>query len=154
METKTTLTDETISTIQELIQVNIDSRDGFREAADNVEDATVINLFRELAAERSQQASELRSLVNANHEEPESNGSLAAAAHRTWMDLKTALGGGTASILNEAERGEDHIKGKYEAALKNSAGSAVSDVLNRHYADVKKTHDRVRDLRDAYKNRK
>jgi uncharacterized protein (TIGR02284 family) len=149
-ETKTTLTDETISTLQNLIQYNLDSRDGFRHAAENVQQIAVANMFVQLADERDRQAHELQSLVNDNGEAPQRDGSMAAAAHRTWMDIRTALGGGLSAVLSEAERGEDYIKGAYEAALKQKAGSAASDVLHRQYAAVKAAHDRVRDMRDAH----
>jgi uncharacterized protein (TIGR02284 family) len=66
------------------------------------------------------------------------------------MDLRAAFGAGTHAMLSEAERGEDYIKGKYEEILKGTAGSAVTDVLNRQYRAVKIAHDRVRDLRDTY----
>jgi uncharacterized protein (TIGR02284 family) len=111
---------------------------------------TISSLFRELASQREQQAAELRTLVAANFEEPDHEGSYAAAAHRAWMDLRAAFGGGTHAMLSEAERGEDYIKGKYEEILKECAGSAVTDVLNRQYRAVKLAHDRVRDLRDTY----
>ena len=150
-ETKLSLTRETIDQLQELIQLNIDSRDGFNEAASQLDDMTISSMFRQLASEREQQAAELRTLVAANRQEPQDSGSMAAAAHRMLMDLRAALGGGTTSILSEAERGEDWIKGKYEEVLKGTAGSAVNDVLHRQYAAVKAAHDRVRDLRDEHK---
>ena len=149
-ETKLSLSHETIERLQELTQLNIDSRDGFNESAAQMDDMTISSLFRQLAAERDQQAAELRTLVAANRETPQESGSMAAAAHRMLIDLRAALGGGTASILAEAERGEDWIKGKYEEVLKSSSGSAVNDVLQRQYAAVKAAHDRVRDLHDEY----
>lgn len=150
METKTSLQKETVDKLQELVQVNIDSHDGFNDAASNTEDMTISSLFRELASQRQQQAAELRTLIAANFEEPEKDGSYAAAAHRAWMDLRAAFGGGTKAMLSEAERGEDYIKGKYEEIVKECAGSAITDVLNRQYRAVKLAHDRVRDLRDTY----
>jgi uncharacterized protein (TIGR02284 family) len=150
LETKLNLTQETIDRLQELIQVNIDSRDGFNEAASQIDDMNISSMFRQFADQRAEQASELRTLVAANREEPEDSGSMAAAAHRMLIDIRAALGGGAGTILAEAERGEDWIKGKYEDALKETAGSAVNDVLSRQYAAVKAAHDRVRDMRDQY----
>ncbi len=150
-ETKLTLTSETIDALQELVQVNIDSRDGFRHAAGEIQEMAVANMFMQMADERDHQAQELRSLMTLNDEEAPKEGSFAAAAHRTWMDLRTALGGGLQTVLDEAERGEDYIKGKYETAMKNHAGTAVSDVLHRQFAAVKAAHDRVRDMRDAHR---
>lgn len=150
-ESKLTLTPETIDLLQELVQVNIDSRDGFRHAAGELEEVAVANMFTQLADERDHQAQELRSLMTLNDEEAPKEGSFAAAAHRTWMDLRTALGGGLQTVLDEAERGEDHIKAKYEDAMKKHAGTAISDVLHRQFAAVKAAHDRVRDMRDAHR---
>jgi uncharacterized protein (TIGR02284 family) len=106
-----------------------------------------------MAAERAAQASELQSMVASNAEQPERSGSVSAAAHRAWMDIRSALGGGEHAILSEAERGEDHIKEKYEAALKELGSCSCTTTLRRQYAAVKASHDAVRDLRDSHKNR-
>ncbi len=154
LETKTNLTDETVEELQGLIQINLDSQLGFDEAASEVEknDASLAKLFRTYATERSRQASELKSFVSLNNTQPRDDGSFSGSAHRGWINLKAALGGGKQMILNEAERGEDAIKAKYEEVLKSTSGSGITDVLNRHYAEVKRTHDKVRDLRDQCKN--
>lgn len=151
METKTNLDEKTIETLQELIQINLDSQDGFQQVAEKTDDTRVAQLFRSLGQERGAQAEELKSLVMVNSETPEDSGSFAAAAHRVWIDLRAALGGDAKVMLIEAEKGEDAIKEKYEEALKDEPGTAVSDVLHRQYAAVKAGHDKVRDLRDAYK---
>ena len=152
VETKTDLNADSVSTLQDLIQVNIDSRDGFREAADEVGDERIATLFRQIGEVRERNASELQGLVALNDTEPQERGSIAAALHRTWLDLRAKLSGSdTAAVLSEAERGEDHIKAQYEEALKANPGSAVSDVLHRQLGEVKSHHDQVRDLRDAYK---
>lgn len=149
VESKTNLNEATVSQLQDLIRINIDSQEGFQEAAKQIEDLSVSALFTELAAQRSQNATELQEYVAWNGKKPREEGSYAAAFHRTWMDLRAKLSDGdTHVILAEAERGEDSIKSAYEDALKETAGSAVNDVLTRQYANVKAGHDRIRDLRD------
>ena len=148
METKLSLEDKTIEKLEELVRINIDSQKGFEDVADHCDDSRIAELFRNLSAQRARQAAQLQELLAANQEEPPKDGSMAASLHRAWIDLRAALGGGTGAMLSEAERGEDKIKAKYEDALKDHPGSAVSDVLHHHYADVKSAHDRVRDLRD------
>jgi uncharacterized protein (TIGR02284 family) len=83
-----------------------------------------------------------------NSEGPGDSGTVSGAAHRFLMNIRGKLGGGVPVMLIEAERGEDYIKSKYEGALKEHAGSAITDVLNQQYAAVKAGHDRVRELRD------
>lgn len=152
VETKTTLNEETLDALEELIEINIDSSKGFAEAAESVDDERLESLFREMADTRRQYASELRAHVRRNDEEPEDDGSVMGTIHRKWMDLRAAVNGGDATVvLIEAERGEDAIKEKYEDLLKETAGSAMNDVLMSQYSVVKSQHDKVRDLRDAYK---
>jgi uncharacterized protein (TIGR02284 family) len=146
--------EKSINWLQELIQVNLDSRDGFKEAADHLKEkhSTLEAMFRRLSNERADQASELQALVAHNAKTPEKSGSVSAAAHRAWMDIRSALGGGEHAILSEAERGEDHIKNKYEEALIDLGACVCAGALRRQYAAVKASHDAVRELRDRSKN--
>ncbi len=154
LETKSDLNEATLSKLQKLIRANIDSFDGFREAAKEVTDKEIATLFTELSDQRSAMASKLQKYVEFNGEEAEEDGSVAAATHRIWMNIRSKLAGGDAhAVLAEAERGEDHIKAAYEDVLKETGGSAMNDVLTDQYRAVKAAHDRVRDLRDAYKNK-
>jgi uncharacterized protein (TIGR02284 family) len=149
------LSDATTTKLEELLRANIDSEKGLREAAELVDDAGLAGLFRQIAGERAVQARELQSFVAVNEGDSYQEGSYAAAVHRTWMQIREALSmNNTVSILSEAEFGEDQIKSAYEDALKETAGSPVNDVLQRHYFQVKTVHDQVRDLRDQAKKMK
>ncbi|MEZ6137576.1 MAG: PA2169 family four-helix-bundle protein [Pirellulaceae bacterium] len=153
-ETKTDLNDKTIDKLQMLIRANIDSYNGFHESAEEIDDARLSALFKEVGDQRSAIASELQEFVEFNGREAEDDGSVAAKTHRIWINIRGKLNGGDPHvILIEAERGEDHIKAAYEEVLKETAGSAMNDVLTRQYASVKAGHDKIRDLRDAYKNK-
>tara|TARA_R110002073_G_scaffold149182_2_gene302670 strand:+ start:16329 stop:16799 length:471 start_codon:yes stop_codon:yes gene_type:complete len=154
LETKQSLSEATVKKLQKLIRANIDSYDGFRESAEELSDKKLATLFREIANERSALATELQNYVQWNGEEAEDDGSASAGVHRAWINVRSKLNGGDPYvILIEAERGEDHIKNAYEEVLKDTAGSAMNDVLLSQYAVVKAGHDKVRDLRDAYKNK-
>ncbi len=152
LETKLNLTKETLETVQDLVQMNIDSRDGFRHASKSIEDLALSEVFDFLADQRDQQADELSSYAALNGERPRREGSYLAALHRTWIDIRELLSSkDTVAVLEEAERGEDAIKAAYKEALQQTAGSAMTDVLNQQFALVKQSHDRIRDLRDLYK---
>jgi uncharacterized protein (TIGR02284 family) len=144
---------KSVDWLQDLIQINLDSRDGFKEAAENLKEnhSSLEVMFRQIANERSAQANELQSVVASNATKPEKSGSVAAAAHRAWMDLRSALGGGEHAILSEAERGEDHIKEKYEKAIHDLGSCSCVPMLRRQYAAVQASHDMVRNLRDRQK---
>lgn len=151
VETLHHLDEKTTETVQELLTLNIDSRDGFREAAEKLDDVTIGSLCQTLAMQRQAQADELARLLETNAETPERSGSFAASLHRIWMDIRESLASdNTYSILAEAERGEDQIKEAYEKALKDNPGSAINEVLLRQFSQVKAAHDRIRTLRDEF----
>ena len=150
LQSKLDLRDETISKLQDLIEINIDSQKGFQQAAETIEEPKMATLFRQIARDRAANATELQRFVAVNNETPEDDGSAMGAMHRWWLSARGALNGGDDYVvLIEAERGEDAIKHKYEDVLKETAGSPMNDVLTRQYATVKSQHDQIRDLRDA-----
>lgn len=150
-ETKTSLTEETIEKLHDLVRINIDSRQGLLDAAEAIEDNHVADVFRQVAGDRSKFADELKMYVTWNEETPPKEQSFASKVHQCWMNCRAKLNGGDAHVvLIEAEYGEDQIKEAYEDALKDNPGSAMSQILHSQYAVVKQGHDKIRDLRDAY----
>src|SRR6185437_10819846 len=142
---------EAVATLNDLIETLKDGQKGFETAAADVKDVRVKSAFHEFAQERARQASELQSQMGKLGGDAPSSGSASAAMHRGWMDIKSALGGGEKSILNEAERGEDVAVKSYEKALAQSLPDEVSGIVRRQYGQVKQAHDRVRELRDSWK---
>lgn len=150
LETSITMSDETLDALKSLIQANLDSRDGFRHAAEHIEEESLASAFAEIADQRAEQAEELQHFVSLNEREPRAEGSWAASVHRGWVQIRELLSrNDRRAVLAECERGEDRIKSAYEHALRSITGSPVNDLLQRHYVAVKRTHDAVRDLRDA-----
>jgi uncharacterized protein (TIGR02284 family) len=139
--------------INDLIETLKDGEKGFQTAAEDVKDPNVKATFNEFARQRSQMASELSSHLRGDDAKssPES-GSISAAAHRGWMNIKSALGGGEKAILDEAERGEDVAVKAYEDALKEPLPADVAQVVRRQYSEVKQAHDRVKAMRDSWKS--
>lgn len=141
---------ETIDDLQDLIRVNIDSSKGFDHAADEVDNPQLENFFRDCSAQRNRFAEQLRQYVRMNDEEAEDSGSIKGSMHRWWLDLRGKMQEHEPhAILQEAERGEDFIKGRYERVLKDTTGSPINDVIASQYREVKTIHDKVRDLRDS-----
>ncbi len=154
-QTTVPMSDQATECVQDLIRMNIDSAEGFTAAAERIEDNKVASLFREYASQRTRNAEELKSSVAYNGEDPADSGTAKGTLHRWWLDIRGAVtGGDTANVLSEAERGEDAIKHLYESAMKDCAGSPISDLLGKQYMNVKAAHDHVRNLRDAFKNQK
>lgn len=151
-ETIANLNDETLSRIKDLARINMDSSSGFAEAAKIVENNELQDLFTNMAKERQVLANELCRFVELNDEDSDISESWKGLFHRWWLDLRGKLSGGDAyAVLAEVERGEDKIKAMYEEVIKETTGNPLNDVLHTQYVEVKKGHDRIRDLRDAAK---
>ena len=142
----------TVEKLQELVQINIDTGKEFEKAEQEISNMKLKNLFRDFSSERKRQATELSGFVEMNDEVAPKDGSFLAAIRRCWMDCRKYFAENKEyAILAEVEASEDKIKQAYEAALLETAGSPVNDVLTRQHAQVKRAHDRVRDMRDERK---
>src|SRR5438105_14043964 len=110
---------ETISTINDLIETLKDGQEGFRQAAEGVEDPELKSLFNEFSLQRSRFAGELQSqAVSLGQSKPEDSGSAAGAMHRTWINLKSAIAQrDDRAILADCERGEDSAVNEYLHAM-------------------------------------
>lgn len=146
--------DNDISTLNSLIKTTIDSVKGFEDAAEHAESGRFDATFREFAQQRRQVVSTLQAEVRRLGGNPEDDSSFLAAAHRTFMDLKQALtSSDDKAIVNEVERGEDYIKGKYQAALREDDLSPQTRALiETAYASVREGHDRASALKHSLAN--
>ena len=145
--------DDVISTLNGLIETCKDGQDGFKEAAEGVERSDLKSLFYEFSQQRSQFVGELQSLVRELGGDPENSGSVAAALHRGWINIKSAVTGkDEAAILNECERGEDSAKNAYKSALEEPLPANILDTVQTQYTAVQAAHDRIKALRDAANN--
>ena len=144
-------TDSTISTLNSLIKTTLDSMKGFRDAAQDAESTQFSNMFADFARERGDVATALQAEVTRLGGNPEDDGSVLAAAHRTFMDLKQAFTGrDDKAVIQEVERGEDYIKNKFEAALQDTNLDPLSrSVVEQAYRSVKAGHDRASALKHS-----
>lgn len=141
--------DHEIDTVNTLIKTTIDSVDGYRSAAEDANSGQFQSIFFERANERQAVAEKLRQHVRTLGGEPEDDGSLAAGAHRMFMNLRDAVTGtDDKSVVAEVERGEDHIKAKFEAALEDgNLGTETRTLISQCYESVRSGHDQMRDLK-------
>jgi len=142
-------TSHDIRTLNSLIATTIDSIDGYDESAKAVDSGRFSELFRARANERRQVADQLRREVARLGGNPEDDGTLLAAAHRGFLDLKAAVTTrDDNAVVAEVERGEDHIKTKFEEALQDEKLSPETrSTIESAFQSVKSGHDQMRDLK-------
>jgi uncharacterized protein (TIGR02284 family) len=144
-------TDHEISVLNGLIKTTLDSMKGFDDAAKDAGTTRFKTIFEEFARDRSEVATKLQTEVRALGAEPEEHSSFMAAAHRAFMDLKQAMAGkNDKAIVEEVERGEDYIVGKFESALEDQElSSPTARVIREAYASVRAGHERARALKQS-----
>lgn len=143
-------TNNAVGSINDLMEVLADGRDGYRTAAENVENQELAKLFRDYAEQRDRFGTELLNMATDMGATPETDGSILAEAHQGWINLKAAVTDGNAkAILEEVERGEDKAKETYEDVLERDLPSSLNDKIVEQYKLVKRAHDYIRNLRDS-----
>lgn len=141
--------DHDVGVINTLIATTIDSVDGYRAAATDASNEQFRSIFAARADERESIVHDLQQHVRDLGGTPEDDGSALAGAHRFLMNIRDALTGrDDEAVIAEVERGEDHIKHKYEAALADAdLSSQCRDIVQRSFRSVKEGHDQMRDLK-------
>lgn len=139
------------STLNSLIATTLDSADGYRKAAERADSERYRGLFLEFAGERERIVRELQAEVRAVGGNPEDDGTALAAAHRAFLSIADAVTGkDDTAIVREVERGEDHIKAKYESALEDGKLTGSCDAaVRKAYQSVKEGHDRMSQLKHS-----
>jgi uncharacterized protein (TIGR02284 family) len=142
-------TDTDISTLNSLIATTIDSVTGFEDSAQNIDNERLRQIFRERADERNQIVDDLRAEVRRLGGNPEDSGTFLGKAHQRYEDLKAAITGrDEKAIINEIERGEDYLKGKFETVLNQGEISGETrSVVERAYQSVRSGHDQISSLK-------
>ena len=144
--------DHDIKTLNSLIETTLDSADGYAEAAKDAKSPSLVALFRDRSAERRQVASTLQQRVRSLGGEPEDDGTVLASAHRMFVNLRTSLtSNDNKAVVDEVERGEDHIKSKFEDAIKDTDVSPdTQSVITDVYTSVRNGHDQMSDIKKAF----
>ena len=107
---------------------------------------------RGVSMQRREFATALQQALRSAGEEPQESGSLAAALHRGWMNVKQAVSSNDDyAVLSECERGEDSAVEAYREAMSQAVPPGVDDLVETQYSAIKHVHDRIRSLKDANK---
>jgi len=144
----------TTDVINNLIEINNDRVAGFEKVIADINDENIDlkHLFQEFAQQSRKNGQELAAVVG-SADEVETGNSVSGTLHRAWIDVKSLFGGSDrASILSEAERGEDAIKKAYQDAL--TSGELLPDVtkvVSSQAQEINAAHDKIKALRDIAK---
>lgn len=143
--------------LNDLIQINNDRIAGYEKAAGETEavDQDLRAIFNSMASESRTYANELSRHVIQSGSEPTDSTTVSGKIYRAWMDIKATFSGkDRKSILESCEYGEDAAQKAYREALSADSGDNrlspdVRHVIEEQKNKLKKSHDRIKMLRDA-----
>ena len=132
-----------ISVLNSLIETTLDSVDGYRRSAEEATSSRFAEDFRRHATERQQVVAKLQAEVRRLGGTPEDDGSVLAAAHRTFLTIRDKVtGSDDKAVLAEVDRGETFLNEKWETALRDDRLSPETrSVLTQCYDSVRSGHD-------------
>jgi uncharacterized protein (TIGR02284 family) len=137
------------STVDNLIATCRDAEQGFRGAADSVNDPALRERFARLSAERGRYAAEIQEALRAMGFEPANPSGVSGTLHGGWMALKGVFTGHSPhAILVETERGEDKSMNAYRQALSVNLPDRLRSVIENQFSQVQQDHAQIRTLRD------
>lgn len=142
--------DDTIDTLNDLIETTKDGEYGFRQCAEQAKAPELKQLLADRAAQCAEGAGELQSLVASLGGKPDQGGSASGAMHRGWVSVRSTLSSFTdLAVLEECERGEDKALARYRKALNEPLPANVQSIVERQARGVQANHDLIRDRRNA-----
>ncbi|GAB2582587.1 PA2169 family four-helix-bundle protein [Dyella jejuensis] len=137
-----------IDVLNDLIEITMDSYEGYREAAEHLENTEVAALFSRWALNRRHVLCELRHAVQNLGGRPVAEGTVLGSARRFFVDLRTHLTANHDAVVEEAERSDEHLKHQFESALNDyRLSTPVRDAVEHAYLSVKTCHGIVHELK-------
>lgn len=134
------------SELKDVLTRVVDSADGYESAAEDATQGRFAIMFKEKAQERRAFATEIRNHLNTLGEQVAEDGSLLAAGHRVFKDIRDAVTGkDDQAVINEVDRGETHLLKTYDDALEDIPPSDQAyQLLSKQRASVNETLSQIK----------
>lgn len=141
-----------IADLNVLLEKNYDAERGYKEAADDVKNASLKEFFINNSRQRNQFGHEIKEEIGILGGTPDKGGSLTGDLHRVWMDLKTSLSGNNEeSVLEECKRGESAALADYEKiANKYELPPSTQKLVQAHRDKITEALRRVDTLEEMF----
>ena len=123
--------------VHDVISTCRDAEQGFRGAAQAVNEPATKEIFQQYSAQRAQFAVELQGAVKALGFEPTDPQGLGGMMHASWISLKSMVTGhNVRGILVEAERAEDWSLKTYRVALGTTLRPEIRSIIQKQFEEV------------------
>jgi len=139
--------------LNKLITTLYDGENGYKNAAEDIENTTLATKFRDLSQQRYNFGHEIKPFITKLGGEVDKGGSVGAALHRTWIDIKSTVATqDEEAIINECVRGDESGIDTYKEVLKNNTFSAdARQVITRQLEQLERTVTELKQMATTYK---
>jgi uncharacterized protein (TIGR02284 family) len=140
-----TITGETARAYNDLVEINKTAAKGYQEAAEGVSSPDLKAKFSELSQQRAQFVSQLTQQAQQIGINAQDGNTIegvvadaAAAVHRGWINIKSAITGqDDSAILGECETGDATALSAYETALKSQEIPAQArTIIEQQHSEI------------------
>jgi len=138
----------TTSNLKDLIELLNDGEKFYSEAATKVKIPAYANLFQRMAQQKQAIASDLSARLASHGETAPEGGTLLGSMRKFYADVRASMSSDAESIyVAQLEQTEDRILEAFRDELTQSEDMELRRIAERHYPDLKRTHDEMRDLK-------
>jgi len=145
--------DKIIAALNELIETSKDGEKELTRAAEDARGPDLVRAFSDAEEANRTASAELQDQVRLLGGTAEQDGSLKAAARRSWTSVKAMVSSrDDSAIMEECERCQSHIRGRYADALELDLPEPIRSVVERRHQAIVETHYRLLDLRNRFRD--
>lgn len=138
-------TKETVKVLNELLERTKDGQEGYKLAAEKVQDPALKSLLSRYSQQREEFVDDLQKHVGKRGTQPEESASATGGVHRGWINLKAAVTKGDDAILAEVVRGEEAAVAAYDNTLKEQLPEDVRHVVQSQRNEIQDSLTAIRE---------
>lgn len=138
----------TTSKLNDLIELLNDGENFYTEAAAKVKLPAYKNLFLRMATIKRAVSADLASHVAAHGGDVASGGTVFGSLRKMYADIRASMTKDSEAVyVAQLEQTEDRILEAFRDELNDDESLEVRRLAERHYPELKRAHDEMRDLK-------
>jgi uncharacterized protein (TIGR02284 family) len=139
---------QTTSKLNDLIELLNDGENFYAEAAAKVKLPAYKNLFMRMASLKRAISADLASHVTAHGGTAATGGTVFGSLRKMYADVRASMTKDSESVyVAQLEQTEDRILEAFRSELIDADSVEVRRIAERHYPELKRAHDEMRDLK-------
>ena len=143
--------EQAVDQLNHLIETCYDGENGYKKAAEDVDNTNLKTLFNNYAEQRYRFGHELKEHVRQLGGDPEKGTTVKSDLHRVWIDIKSAFtSGGEKAVLAECERGDNYAVDAYAKAVETDLPLGAKQLVQRQHGEIVEARNKIESLKNAY----